>query len=184
MTSGSGSPFPWGAEAPSAPIMPEHSFLPLCLLTWLSTSPSHAVLDLHSSAQASFPACVLCSCFGKREWVGGEGQLSHLRAGKLLAQDWCSWLARSGSHGSSDRDRWWHTRACQLEMAGAWMRRNAFLISKAWFLPPVKAGHWGVAAWWRMYFLLFLRFRCEVSNHMSGLLLVLSLKSVVKFPFI
>lgn len=35
-----------------------------------------------------------------------------------------------------------------------------------------------MAAWCRMYFLFSLRFGCEVSNHVSGLLLVLSLKSV------
>lgn len=102
-----------------------HNFLLHLLMLWWTCRPLHRLL---------FYPCLLCSCFGKREWWVEKASfpISHSWQAVWLRIDARCWLS-VGVGGTRDRDRWWHAGVCQLKTAVAWMRRNAFLISKACF---------------------------------------------------
>lgn len=119
--------------------------LHLLMLRW-TFRPLHKLL---------FYPCLLCSCFGKKERVGRESQLSHLKqlAG-CLPVGWCSLLALSRSWGNLWQRQMMARWSLSDENGSGPSEEECFPHQQSLLSPSLKVGNGGMVAWWTTFFFL------------------------------
>lgn len=110
-----------------------------------------------------FYPCLLCSCFGKKERVGRERQLSHLKqlAG-CLPVGWCSLLALSRSWGNLWQRQMMARWSLSDENGSGPSEEECFPHQQSLLSPSLKVGNEGMVAWRTTFFSFFFTFYMQM----------------------